>query len=212
MSRSRRSARLGMLFPVVLLWVLGAPAIAQEWTRFRGPDGSGVAAAGADFPAKWSDRDIRWKIDLPGVGHSSPVLWDDRIFVTCGDEQTGTGMLICLNASDGSVRWKRDYESENYRHHGENSYASSTPAVDAERVYLCLMQPRQLRVVALDHDGKDAWSADLGPFVTQHGGGHSPIVFDDLVVVANDQDGPGSSIVALDRRTGEKRWTSPRKS
>jgi outer membrane protein assembly factor BamB len=194
------------------LLAFAAPSNGQEWTRFRGPDGSGIATPGADIPAKWSDRDFRWKIDLPGVGHSSPVLWGDRVFVTCGDEQTGAPTLVCVNASDGSVRWKRDYTSENYRHHGENSYASSTPAVDAERVYLCLMQPKQLRVVALDHDGKDAWSADLGPFVTQHGGGHSPIVFDDIVVVANDQDGPGSSIVALDRRTGEKKWTSPRKS
>ena len=212
MSRSRRSARLGPLFPVILIWALHAPAMAQEWTRFRGPDGSGVAASGADIPAKWSDRDVRWKVDLPGVGHSSPVLWGDRIFLTCADEQTGTATLVCLNAADGSLRWKRDYTSENYRHHGENSYASSTPTADAERVYVCLMQPRQLQVVALDHDGKDAWTADLGPFVTQHGGGHSPVVFEDIVVVANDQDGPGSSIVALDRKTGQKKWTSPRKS
>lgn len=215
MNRSRRPAVLALLLSVLVTWAaFDEAASGHEWSRFRGPDGGGVAnvASAAAIPAKWSDRDIRWKVELPGVGHSSPVVWGDKVFVTCADEQTGTRTLACYAAADGSLKWKRDFTGDNYRHHGENSYASSTPAADADHVYLCLMSPRKLCVVALGHDGKDAWEVDLGPFVTQHGGGHSPIVFDDIVVVANDQDGPGSSIVALDRKTGQKRWTSPRKS
>ena len=216
MSRSIRTACLALLTTALTLSWRGGFAAERDsnWPRFRGPDGAGIAdpSDAATIPAKWTDQDVRWKVDLPGVGHSSPVVWGDKVFVTCADEQTGTATLACLSTADGSLKWKRDYTSENYRHHGENSYASSTPAVDTEHVYVCLMQPRQLRLVALDHDGKDVWQADLGPFVTQHGGGHSPVVFEDLVVVANEQDGPGSSIVALDRKTGEKRWTTPRRS
>ena len=199
----------------LVLWALAPLASAEEsadaWTRFRGPDGAGISD-GASLPAKWTDADVRWKVALPGVGHSSPVVWGERVFATCADEQSGTRTVLCLSASDGSVRWKRDYPAAAYRHHGENSYASSTPAADAGHVYVCLMSPEALKVVALDHDGKDAWSADLGPFVTEHGGGHSPIILDDMVIVANDQNGPGSCVVALDRKTGSQKWKTPRRS
>ena len=124
--------------------------------RAAGPQSTGVSDA-ASLPAKWTDKDVRWKVALPGVGHSSPTVWGDRVFVTCADEQSGTQTVLCLSAADGSVRWKRDYPSEAYRHHGENSYASSTNAADAELVYVCLMSPGALKVVEFDHDGRDAW-------------------------------------------------------
>ena len=119
---------------------------------------------------------------------------------------------MCLSARDGALLWKRDFTAQPYRHHGENSYASSTPAVDADHVYVCLMQPRELKVVALKHDGSDAWNASLGPYVTQHGGGASPVVYGEAVIVANEQDGPGSCLVALDRADGAVAWKTPRKS
>ena len=214
MTMSRMTRSCACALSLVLWAALARGAGGDEWARFRGPDGSGVAgaSAGANIPAKWADKDVRWKVALPGVGHASPVVWGERVFTTCGDESSGARTIVCLNAADGSVRWKRDYNADVYRHHGENSYASSTPAVDAERVYFCLMSPAALKVVALDHEGKDAWTADLGPFVTEHGGGHSPIVLDDMVIVANDQNGPGSCVVALDRKTGQQRWKTPRRS
>ena len=195
-----------------LLCCAAAPlSLAQEWTRFRGPDGGGINDA-ATVPATWDASDVNWMVKLPGVGHSSPVVWGDKVFVTCADEQSGTRTLACLAAGDGSTVWKRDYTADAYRHHGENSYASSSPAVDGDHVYFCLMSPRELKIVALKHDGTDAWSTPLGPFVTQHGGGHSPVVYGGLVIVANEQDGPGSCLVALDRERGNVRWTTPRKS
>jgi outer membrane protein assembly factor BamB len=197
--------------PLLLFCLFTTSVAAQEWPRFRGPDGGGVNDA-ASIPAKWDGGAVRWKVPLPGVGHSSPVVWGERVFVTCADEQSGTTTLACLAAADGKPLWKRDYAGDPYRHHGENSYASSSPAADAQRVYVCLMSPKELKVVALRHDGSDAWEAPLGPFVTQHGGGHSPVVLDGLVVVANEQDGPGSCLVALDASTGAVKWKTPRRS
>ena len=208
MTMSRSCACLASL---VLCSLLARAAGAAEWARFRGSDGAGLSDV-STFPTKWTDKDVRWKVALPGVGHSSPTVWGDRVFTTVADEQTGTRTIVCVNAGNGSLLWKRDYPADVYRHHGENSYASSTPAADAERVYVCLMSPTSLKVVALDHAGKDAWSADMGPFVTEHGGGHSPVVLDDMVIVANDQTGPGSCVVALDRRTGSQKWKTPRRS
>ena len=194
----------------LVVCLLALPAVAQEWPRFRGPDGSGLSDA--NIPAKWDDSTVLWKTALPGVGHASAVAWGDKVFTKCGDESTGAQMLVCVGAADGKVQWKREWTSEAFRHHGENSYASSTPAVDADHVYVCLMQPRELKVVALKHDGSDAWGAPLGPFVTQHGSGQSPVVHGDMVIVANEQDGAGSFLAALDRQTGTVRWSLPRRS
>src|SRR5262249_31507606 len=71
-----------------------AGAAGQEWPRFRGPNGSGVS--GTPVPVKWTEKDYRWKVRLPAPGHSSPVLWGDRLFVTCGDEKTGQRLVVCL--------------------------------------------------------------------------------------------------------------------
>ena len=202
---ARRACLAGSVLCVV---ALSAPA--QEWPRFRGPDGAGLSDA--VIPPTPVPADVLWKVPLPGAGHASAVVWGDRVFTTCGDESSGTQSVVCLSARDGSVLWKRDHPGETYRHHGENSYASSTPAVDGDHVYACVMRPKELKVVALRHDGTPAWEAPLGPFVTQHGGGHSPVVYGGLVIVANEQDGPGSCLVALDRTTGAVRWKTPRKS
>jgi outer membrane protein assembly factor BamB len=116
---------------------------------------------------------------------------------------------FCLNADDGKILWNKPFESKKYNIHLQNSFASSTPAVDEQRVYILWGSPESYRVIALDHDGTQVWDADLGPFQAEHGFGTSPIVYDDLVIVNNDQDG-ASSLVALDRKTGDVRWKVPR--
>jgi outer membrane protein assembly factor BamB len=189
--------------------VLAAPAAAQEWTRFRGPDGSGVGPA-TGISVKWTEKDFAWKVRLPGAGHSSPVLWGERIFVTAADEKTGRRTALCLRASDGSRVWARDFGGARHGKHQDNSFATATPAVDERHVYLVWGGAKEYLVVALNHDGKERWRTDLGPFRSGHGFGPSPVVVEGLVVVANDQDGP-SSLVALDRDTGKVRWKLPRK-
>jgi len=206
------------------LIVLTLNLSAQEWTRFRGPNGTGIGHA-KRIPEKITDADLNWKIALPGSGHSSPVLWGGRIFVTCTGDRSGGLSVLCLSANDGKVEWKRDFALMPFSRHQFNSYASSTPAVDSDRVYVVWNEPDHYFLTALDHKGNTVWQRDFGLFVSQHGCGTSPIVCDDKVLLADFQDdqkfveGPTpdtrtgqSSIVAVDRRTGKTVWQTPRRS
>jgi outer membrane protein assembly factor BamB len=192
-----------------LLLVPARDATAQEWPRFRGPNGAGVSDAA--LPVRWTGKDVNWKVKLPGPGHSSPVVWGDRVFVTCAEEDSGKRLLVCLRAGDGERLWSRSFDGTRHGKHPDNSFASSTPAVDARRVYVCWGGPKDFLVVALDHDGKEAWRTDLGTFRAGHGFGPSPVVHEGLLVVPNDQDGT-SSLVGLECDTGKVRWRVPRKS
>jgi len=184
-------------------WAAAARA-AEGWTRFRGPNGSGIAEA-ANLPVQWAEKDFNWRVKLPGVGHSSPVIWGDKLFLTSGDPKTARRFVLCLRTSDGSTLWQREYESKKHEMNESNSYGTSTPAVDAERVYAYWTTPEEVTLLALMHDGKDAWRRNLGPFVAEHGSGTSPIVFEDKVIVSNDHEGK-SSLFALDAKTGKTAW------
>lgn len=181
----------------------------ENWSRFRGPNGSGVAA-GVDFPAVWTAKDYAWKVSLPGKGHSSPIAWGDKLFVTTADAETGELTLAAITAETGETLWTRQFASAPHSMHGANSYASSTPAADDERVYFTWASPQSLQVAAVGHDGKEVvWQRDLGPVDYKHGFGGSPIVVNDLVVVANDHSANGF-VAAFDARTGEPRWRRER--
>jgi len=179
-----------------------------EWTRFRGPNGTGISTA-TGIPVKWTPGDYKWKVELPAIGHSSPVVWGDKVFVTCGDQQTARRIILCLKAADGSTLWEKRYDSKPHVVNKDNCFASSTPAVDAERVYVSWTAPDETTLLALDHAGREAWRRNFGEFIAQHGGGASPIVVGDTVILPNDQEG-NSSLIAVDARTGADRWTVPR--
>ncbi|MBI1371667.1 MAG: PQQ-binding-like beta-propeller repeat protein [Phycisphaera sp.] len=185
--------------------IAGQAAHAQEWTRFRGPNGAGVSDC-KTIPTKWAASDYRWRVDLPGEGHGAPVLWGDKLFVLSADEATATRFVISLDARDGGTRWVKQYASSKYAHHKFNRFGSTTPAVDDERVYVYWTTPEKITLMALDHGGNEVWKReDLGPFDSQHGNGTSPIVYKDLLILTNDQIGP-SSIIAVDKRTGKTKW------
>jgi outer membrane protein assembly factor BamB len=200
---------------VALVWAgaasYAAPASdVPQWPRLRGPNGAGASDA-TTIPAQWTEKDYNWKVALSGGGHSSPVIWGDRIFVTSGLSESGKRIIQCLKTADGGTIWKREYDSTTCPMNDLNSYATVTPAVDRDYLYVTWAVPAKYAVVALDHDGREVWQRDLGPFAGQHGHGASPIVYEDLVIVPNDQDGK-SFIVALDRRTGQTRWQVDRHS
>ena len=188
--------------------------------RFRGPNGEG-AAADAAIPIQWSDKDYDFRVALPGMGHSSPVVWEKRIFLLSADAEDATLYVLCLDADSGQTVWRRDFPSAAHPKHAFNTFASSTPAVDQQHVYIAWANPRQTTLLALDHEGQVVWQQDLGPFVSQHAFGTSPIVWRDLVVLASDQQAeqlegdtpPGEShVFALDRQTGQIRWKTRRQS
>lgn len=193
-------------------------AWSQEWTRFRGPNGSGLGQA-TSLPAKWTPADYNWKAKLPGEGHSCPVVWGEKVFLLSADPQTATRYVLCLSTRDGRELWRREYASKTHKLHQRNTYASSTPAVDAERVYVAWSEPAQIALRAFDHEGRELWVSDLGPEVSEHGFGTSPMLFEDLVILANSQQGeelepgqaPGkSSLLAVEAKSGQVRWNTPR--
>lgn len=215
-----RLVLLTLICVVCLLCIPLRAVFAQEWTRFRGPNGMGLSEA-KNLPATWTEADYHWKATLPGVGHSSPVLWGDRIFLNSADPETATRYVLCLSAVDGREVWRRQYASQTHPIHARNTYGSSTPAVDAERVYVAWSTPARLTLLALDHDGNDVWDLDLGPVVSEHGFGTSPILYRDMVILSNSQQAhelePGqqagrSSILAFEAKTGKLRWNQPRVS
>ncbi len=184
------------------------PVSAENWPRYRGADGVGVSAQ-TGIPVAWSEGDYAWVVSLPGEGHSSPVIWNRHLFLTTATEAGQVRHLYCLDSVTGEVKWSRAAGYNSNRKHLKNSFASSTPATDGERVYVAFADQERFSLTAYDFNGQLAWRTWLGPFVSQHGQGASPIVFEDLVIIANDQDGP-SSIVACDRRTGRVVWSTLR--
>lgn len=183
----------------------------QHWPRFRGPNAAGLADP-IDIPISFTQKDYRWSAQLPGTGHSSPVVWNDRLFLTACDSDNATRFVVCLDADTGKSLWVRKFPSRTYRQHADNSYAASTPAVDDRHVYVIWTTPDEYALIALNHDGTDAWRANLGRYASQHGSGTSPVVFHDSVIVTNDQEGPESSVLAFDRLSGQVRWKTPRKT
>lgn len=198
------------MFLVAVPLLLLPTARAQEWDRFRGPNGSGLSPA-HNVPIAWTEKNLLWKGRLAGIGHSSPVLWGSKLFITSGVPAAGQAVIQCLDAATGKELWAQSFAVEKHRHHEHNSLASATPAVDDRHVYVLWASPKSYLVVALRHDGREQWRADLGGFKSGHGFGVSPIVVNDMVIVANEQEGK-SSIVALDRTSGKVCWQLPRKS
>jgi outer membrane protein assembly factor BamB len=206
-------------FVSCLFWVLVVllPLVTQgqEWTRFRGPNGQGISNA-KTIPVKWTEEDYNWKIKLQGGGHSSPVLWGEKLFITGGDQQAGHSIIMALNAADGSVLWQKEYTISKYRPNKLNSFASATPAVDAENVYVLFTSPEDTILAALNHEGTEIWKRNFEGVHCQHGAGSSPIVVGDIVVFTHEHEGDGtdakSAWFAVNRKTGQTRWTLERKT
>lgn len=190
---------------------LAAPALAQEWTRFRGPNGTGISEA-ASIPVQFTESEVNWRVKLPGAGHSSPVLWGSRIFLTTADGAAGKRHVLCLDAADGRVLWDRAYDFPRYPKHQLNSFASGSCCVDADYVYVPMATPDSVNLWAFDHNGKEIWKRELGKFQVNHGPAGSPIVIDDVVVMANDQEGGESFLAGVERATGRVLWRRERTS
>ncbi len=211
---TKRNSFLTIALVACLIACTAISGIAQEnWTRFHGPNGTGLASD-AKLPAQISDDNYIWKVALAGSGSSAPAIWGDRIFVTGSDPQTATLTVQCLDAKTGKELWNKSFDSKRYKVHGRNSFASSTPAVDKDNVYFAYANPEHTMLVALDHDGEQKWERDFGTWVSQHGFGGSPIVYKDKVIFFNSQQAqrvrtgkPGEShMIAVKAESGEDVW------
>lgn len=199
--------------PLALLGaaLLSLPATAQEWTRFRGPNGTGISPA-KNIPVTWTEQEFVWRVPIRGESHSQPVIWGNKLFLTTAIDLGKERALLCLDKRDGRELWAKSYPLPTHRPQNKNaSYANGSPVVDAERVIACFVSKDHFWVRAFDHAGKELWSRDLGTFESQHGHGASPMVFENTVIVTNDQDGD-SFVIALDVKTGEPVWKTPRRA
>lgn len=170
------------------------------WTRFRGPNGSGVAE-GSTFPTKFGpEQNVIWKVALP-AGHSSPVLDRDRIYVTASEGDTL--LTIALDRATGATLWRREAPRPRVlRVDRRNHPAAATPTTDGGKVYVFF---QDFGLIAYDRAGREQWKVPLGPFDNAYGMGSSPIVADGVVVLVCDQSN-GSFMIAVGKDDGRIRW------
>jgi outer membrane protein assembly factor BamB len=198
-----------------------ATTLAENWPQFRGPSRQGVSSE-KNVPLTWSNTsNVVWKTAIPGEGWSSPIVWEDRVFVTSATNSGQECRVLAIDAKTGTVLWdKMVFEQLPRRKEGRNTYASPTPATDGQRVYACFGDGS---FVALNFAGDVLWTNRDYPFYSQHGLASSPILHGDLLIMARDgsSDGPDkqlgwqkpwdqSFVVALDTKTGKERWKSKR--
>jgi outer membrane protein assembly factor BamB len=197
------------LAALAICLIVLSTAQAANWPRFRGPNGAGVSTD-KDVPVKWSDKEnVLWKADLPGEGHSSPIIWGDKLFIESSSEKQR--LLLCISVGNGEIIWQQAINGTNAKKHQKNSLASSTPAADGERVYAAFWDGSNLFLSAYSFKGDPLWSEDLGEYVSQHGVGQSPIVWEDKVILVNDND-KSAAVLAFNAKTGKPAWRADRKA
>jgi outer membrane protein assembly factor BamB len=210
------------LCAVVLLAALASPTPADVktsdkldlWTHWRGPSEQGYADG--DVPLVWSEtKNVLWKTKLPAAGHSSPIIYGDRIYLTGSDESGSERYVFCVRRSDGKVLWERTAVTKQPREatHAWNGYASASCATDGKYVYAFFGTPG---VFCYDADGTLVWKKKLGIFTSKAGWGHgaSPYLYGDTVILNCDNDGgtgaAPAALLALDKKTGDEKWSTPR--
>lgn len=212
--------RRSHVFAMLILLSSSAWVVADDWTRFRGPNGTGISPERVATPVEWNDStNLNWKVELPGPGASSPIVVGDKIFLTCwtgyGTDRNNVGRqedlvrhLLCLNASNGEIVWQKSVpaklpEDDYGGMFAENGYATHTPVSDGERVYAFFGKSG---VYAYDMEGNELWSADVGSDLDQRkwGSASSPILYKDLLIVPAVVE--SHSLVALNKRDGKQVW------
>ena len=151
-----------------ILALIGNSLEAQNWNRFRGTNGNGEYPP-LKLPFAWKDDDNAWKTTLPGSGHSSPVVWGEKIFTTCASPSEARQFVLCLNAETGKIIWQKEFSSTPYPYHKFNSYSSSTPEVDQDFLFVSWTTKKSNYLVCLDHFGQIMCKRNLGTYDPQHG-------------------------------------------
>lgn len=204
----------------ILLLLSSTQGYSQELlaNRFRGDQGLGVyQQCRVEIP--WKDQSVT-KLDLPGIGNGSPVLWQDsvhgtRAYLLSASTNDATRHVIAVDLANNKVLWTKSYPSTKHRLHQFSTYASSTPAVDPSGIYVAWGEPEHVYVKHLGHDGQERWTRDFGRYVSQHGFATSPMLLDGKLYLLDSQDAeelepgvePGEDrMISLDSKTGQTLW------
>jgi len=205
----------GLLGPVSLVPLkkisptAGNSVIAENWPGWRGPrsDGSSLEK---NIPTQWGpDRNILWKTEIPGMGHSSPIVWQDRIFIASAIPDKQQRLLLCLDTQTGKILWQQTVvQSVLEKINPENSYASGTPATDGQKVYIVFLDGKDVVAAAYDFAGKQLWLSRPGVFSSPHGFSVSPVLYDGQLILNCDSKDE-SFLVSLSCTDGRTLWKVP---
>ncbi|HAB17372.1 MAG TPA: PQQ-binding-like beta-propeller repeat protein, partial [Verrucomicrobiota bacterium] len=193
------------LLRIVFGWslVMAGSVMASEWPSWRGPHQDGTTTE-SKFPVSWSrEKNVKWRMELPEPGNSSPIVWGDTVFITQALDDGKERTVMAFDRITGKRLWQKGvkYDATDPRHK-TNPHCAASPVTDGERVVVSFASAG---VLAYDFSGKELWRADLGKQVHEWGQGSSPVIHGDQVIVYH---GPGefSTLYALDKRTGQTRW------
>src|SRR5262245_9446028 len=194
-----------LIATAALVATLSASLLAAEnWSRFRGPNGTGVSTA-TNLPVEFGpESHVKWKTTLP-PGHSSPVFTDTLIFLTAhsAEKENYTLLVLGLDRKSGKELWRHEIErKQKGRLELVNGPASPSPVTDGTNVYFFF---QEFGLISYTADGKERWRMPLGPFTMFYGFGASPIVEDGVVLLPVDQD-LTAYLLAVDARTGKEKW------
>ena len=179
---------------------------AQNWPGWRGPNGDGTSAE-INLPTKWdSVTNVVWKSSVPGKGYSSPVIWNDKLFITTAMQETQEKILLCYDNKNGKLLWRKTVIKSPFEgKHDNNSHASGTPSTDGLKVFVSFLDGKDVVVAAYDFTGKQLWLQRPGTFSSPHGYSCSPVLFEDKVIINGDSQGD-SFVAALSKTDGKIIW------
>lgn len=198
--------RLWVLAGLIAAWATSDAAAETNWPRWRGPQGDGHSLA-AKVPVRWDAGAVAWKTPLKGIGQSSPVVWNGRIFLTSALDEGRSRVVFCIDERDGRLIWEHTpWKGEPEKIHQMNGWASASCATDGE-VVVAFFGKAGLHAYTLD--GKPLWSRDLGPFEGPWGVAACPIIFGDLVIQNGDAD-LDPFLIGINKQTGETVWKTER--
>jgi outer membrane protein assembly factor BamB len=208
---SRHHKTLLCFSRLVLASAAASSVLAADWPAWRGPHGDGRCDE-PDVPLRWSQSEnIAWTTPIPGKGHSSPIVFGDRVFVTTCIEPEQRHVLLCLDRLTGQLKWERSATAKLQKSiHRLNSHASSTPATDGRFVWVSYLDQPDMTIVCHDFaDGREVWRTVPGQLLSKHGYCSSVLPYKDTIILNGDHDGDGY-LVALDQATGKERWRTAR--
>jgi outer membrane protein assembly factor BamB len=193
-----------------ILLFLSSFSRAENWPGWRGPRGDGTCIE-KNVPTNWDPAGALWKTELPGKGHASPIVWDDRVLTTAGITATQQRVLLCLDRTTGNILWQQTVvQGPLEKINKENSYASGTPVTDGKRIFVVFRVGDDIVVAAHElAGGRQLWLVRPGTHTGEWGFSNSPVLYKDKVILDGDSKGD-SFLIALSQGDGKTLWRKNR--